>query len=423
MKKFLMLMLLCPLAAAAAESVPQDSAVLLPRLTLSDAEQLWQHKSREIQLARDQVAGAAADTLGAAQRPNPQLSLNTGAIDTGHNAAPLVKRTTRDSDIVVRIDQTFERGDKRELRMRTAGLRLDAAKHDMADVSRQGRIALYQAYYDLVLAQEKLHVAEENAALYGDTVAAARLRLNAGDIPSSDLSRIRVDALRADNDVRQARNDLSQAQVALAYQIGAERDAASIVAVDSWPAANTPMSAEPDIENRPDVRAAQMRVQAAESARDLAQSLKIRDVTFGVQVEHNGSNAPSHSVGFGVSIPLMTGYEYQGEIAHAEADLQSARDTLEQTRAQALAEISKARNDLESALDQMRRYDEDLLSESDKALKAAEFAYQHGALGVMDLLDARRTHKSTLMDAATARADYAKALAAWRYANGEGETQ
>lgn len=419
MGKLLPILLLIVLTSLSSIASLADTAAL-SRLTLSDAEQMWYRQNREIKLARDQVAGADADTLTAAQRPNPQLSVNAGSIDIGHNGGPVVRRVTDDSDIVVRIDQTLERGNKRELRMRTADLRLDAAKHETANITRQGRISLLQAYYDLQLAQEQLRIAQDNARLFDDTLAAASLRLSAGDIPPSDLSRIRVDALRAGNEVRQAQNALGQAQVALAYQIGAERDAAAIAAVDPWPEAVAP-SIDPDIESRPDVRAAQMRVQAAEAARDLAQSLKTRDVTLGFQVEHNGGNTPSHSVGVGMSVPLLTGYEYQGEIAHAEADLQSARDALEQIRSQAIAEISKTRSDLETALDQVRRYDDTLLAEADKSLQAAEFAYKHGALGVMDLLDARRTNKSARMDAAVARANYAKALAAWRYAGGEGE--
>ncbi len=422
MKKFLTILFLWPLAALAAEATPPANAAL-PSLTLSGAEQLWQAKNREIQLVRDQIAGFDADRLGAAQRPNPQLSLNAGAIDTGRNGPSLGRRAISGADVVVRIDQTFERGDKRALRMRTADLRLDAARHDMADVARQGRISLHQAYYGLALAQEELRISTENARLFAQTVEAARLRLSAGDIPASDLSRIQVDALRAQNDVTQAQDGVRQAQVALAYQIGAERDAAAIVAMDAWPAVRVPPTDDADIERRPDVRAAQARIQAAESARDLALSLKTRDVTMGFQVEHNGSNTPSHSIGFGVSIPLMTGYEYQGEIGRAEAELQAARDTLDQARAQAVAEIGKARSALEAAAGKVRRYDESLLAEADKALAAAEFAYRHGALGVMDLLDARRTHKATLMDAASARADYAKALAAWRFATGEGEPQ
>jgi cobalt-zinc-cadmium efflux system outer membrane protein len=416
MKPFLILLALS-ITANTVLAAPPDAAQL-PHLTLQQAEQLWTQHNRELQLARDQVEAAAADKLGAAQRPNPQLSLNTTGIGTGRD-----HRYLGGSDTVLRLDQTFERGGKRQLRMRGADLRHAAAKQDMQDALRQGRIALQQAYFDLVLAQEKHRIAEDNAHLFGQTVEASQLRLKAGDIAPSELSRIQVDALRAENDVRQAVNDEQQAQAALAYLIGAEADARAIHAEDAWPGSTVPATTAGDIDNRPDVRSAVLRVQAAESARDLAQSLKTRDVTIGVQVEHNGMDQQSNTVGFGVSVPLMTGYEYQGEIGRAEADLMTARDDLERIRAQALTDINKARADLEAAAERVQRFDGSLLAEAQRSLDAAEFAYGHGALSVMDLLDARRTFKATQVDAVTARADYAKALAAWRYAIGEGEPQ
>ena len=50
----------------------------------------------------------------------------------------------------------------------------------------------------------------------------------------------------------------------------------------------------------------------------------------------------------------------------------------------------------------------------EKVAKAAEFAYTKGAMGLMDLLDARRTLRQVQIEAATACAEYAKALSAWR---------
>ncbi|MDQ2987915.1 MAG: TolC family protein, partial [Pseudomonadota bacterium] len=53
-----------------------------------------------------------------------------------------------------------------------------------------------------------------------------------------------------------------------------------------------------------------------------------------------------------------------------------------------------------------------LLPASARSADAAEYAFRNGAAGVMDVLDARRTRRATLLEAAAARADYAKALAA-----------
>ena len=68
MRHLLAAILLLP-AALLAQTTPQ-------RLTLAEAEALWQEHNRELQLARTAVSGAEADVLSAGQRPNPQVSLN-----------------------------------------------------------------------------------------------------------------------------------------------------------------------------------------------------------------------------------------------------------------------------------------------------------------------------------------------------------
>lgn len=374
------------------------------------AEQLWQNKNRELQIIQRQTQATASDKITAAQAPNPTLSFNTTAIETGESA--FIKQ----ADSVVRVDQLFERGNKRALRMRAANLRADAAASDYTDAKRQGLIDLNTRYYDLVLAQQQLFIVDENAQLFARSVDAARLRLKAGDIAAAEFARLQIDALRAQNDVESAKNNLRKAQVALAYKIAAENAVTEIYASDRWPELNSLAAHEPTaalIAKRADVAAADKRAQAAEIAFASAQALRERDITVGVQVEHNGQNRPLNSVGVGFSVPLMTGYAYSGEIEHARIDLDIAQRNAEQTRAQASVEISNAYADLSAALAQVQRFDQSLLQAAQRAIDTTEFGYKHGAISLMDLLDARRTYKATQIDAAMAHAIYAKALSTW----------
>lgn len=394
-----------------------SGAVLAESLSLDQAEALWLTHNREIRIARTAVDTAEADAVSAAQRPNPQLSV---AVSTLSPQLGIGSGGPRDKmmDTVIGVSQLIERGDKREHRMHGAQFRLAAANQDRDDVLRSQRLALRIAYYDLVLAQEKNRIAEESATLYHQSVQAAQLRLTAGDIAGAELSRIRVEALRADNDARRAAGDLARARLDLAYLIGKETTADSFHASEPWPSLSNAIRGNSNIENRPDVLAAASRVRAAEMARELARSMKTRDVSVGVQYDHNptGTTYAPNSYGVAVSIPLFVNYAYEGEIRRAEADLLAAQQQLDQVRARALAEVARARNELETASQRAKRYDDELLAEAERVAASAEFAYRRGAMSLMDLLDARRTLKATRIDAANARADHAKALAAWRLA-------
>lgn len=411
---------ICTLLAATVFSLawPALAQPALSGLSLADAEALWAANSREVKMARVAVEGAEADAISAGQQPNPDFSVQVGSLSRTPGVGTGGLRDKM-MDTQVGLSQLIERGDKREHRMRGAQSRLDAIRQDLADALRGQRLALRQAYYDLKLAQEKSCILEESAALYRKSAEAAKLRLRAGDIAAAEASRTQVEALRAENEARQAANDLARAQLSLAYLIGQVAGAGAIRAVDDWPAVADRLAASGiDIDRRPDVQAALKRVQAAEAARDLARALKTRDVTVGLNFDHNptGTTYAPNSYGIGVSVPLFVNYAYEGEIRRAEADLQMAREQFEQARALAQGDAARARGDLEAAAQRSRRYEQDLLAEAERAARAAEFAYRNGALGLMDLLDARRTYKATQIDAATARADYAKSMAAWRAA-------
>ena len=120
-----------------------------------------------------------------------------------------------------------------------------------------------------------------------------------------------------------------------------------------------------------------------------------------------------NSYGVFMSIPLFARYHYEGEIQRSEVDYNAALEALDKVRAQARAELSRTLSDLQAAAERLRRYDESLSVEAKRAADAVEFAYKNGAIGVMDLLDARRTLRTIQIDSVTARNDYSKALAAW----------
>jgi len=413
------LLLLCGLLAQAHAQTPD-----LAQLSLAAADALLVQKNRELQAARRAVEAAEATTLTAGARPNPNLSLGVGSVNpqVGVGGGGLRDKIV---DSSIRIDQFVERGDKRELRVSTAKKLEAASGEDLADMLRQQRLALRGSYYDLLLAQDKVAISADTAELYQRSMQAAELRLKAGDIASSDVARIRVDALRAQNDAGAAEADRRRAQLALAYLIGTERQADVLKAADAWPVPQALANADIDalIERRPDVLAARARIEAAEAARDLAKSLRTRDLTLGAQFDHypvNPMYAATSGAGTGntwgvfVSAPLFTRYYFDGEIAQAESAYNSAIDNLERARAVARAEIAKARSDVTAAAERLARYRDGMLAEAKKAADSAEFAYKNGAIGVMDLLDARRTLRSIQLDAATAQADHAKALAAWQ---------
>ena len=405
------------LLAAAAGLIPASGQA--HDLGLAEAERLLAERNRELIAARRALESAGAQRVIAAARPNPTLSLNSSSISSnpGIGAGPLNQKRI---DTVLRIDQPFERGNKRGLRMDAAEGLERAARGDSLDVLRQQLAQLRGAYYDLKQAEEKVAILAETAELFARTLAAAQARLKAGDLAAADVAKVQVDHERAQNDARGAQADRARAAIALGYLIGEDRVAQELRAADPWPARIRPDAASIEraiaeaVETRPDIAAARARVAAADKLRELARSQQTRDITLGAQYERYPGAIPSDSVGIGISLPLFTGYDFSGDIRLAEVDRYAALDALERARAVAGNEIRRAASDVTAAAERLERYDSTLLEAAQRTAQAVEFAFQRGATSVLEVLDARRTLRAVRLEALAAKSDFAKALAAWR---------
>jgi cobalt-zinc-cadmium efflux system outer membrane protein len=420
---------LCVSTSALGQDQARVATIGIEQLTLERAWKLMLEHNRDLRAAQRAVEASQAAILTASARPNPNLTLQTSNINPQVGIGPGGLRD-KAFDTQFRVDSLIERGSKRDLRMATAADLERASREDLVDSIRAQRISIAGAYYDLRLAQERLAITRETAALYQSTLAASRQRLKAGDIATTDVTRITIDALRAKTDVDAAELDRRRTQLALATLLGIDAEAPRVVAVDDWPTGSgttSPDELSAIVTRRPDVLAAQARFEAADSARQLARSLRVRDVTFAVTYDHwptNGNNfqGTGNSYGVSVSVPLFLGNSYDGEIARAEVDWYSARDALDKATALAMDDLARSRLELDAARERSARFDQEFMDAGRSVAEAQEFAYRKGAIGVLDLLDARRTLRTIQLDAAGARADYAKALATFTEARNTSPT-
>jgi cobalt-zinc-cadmium efflux system outer membrane protein len=86
------------------------------------------------------------------------------------------------------------------------------------------------------------------------------------------------------------------------------------------------------------------------------------------------------------------------------------------------ADVERATARLAAARDRARRLETVALPEARRAAEGVAFAYARGAIGLTDLLDARRQQAAVRAEDVLARAEYAKALADARAALATEET-
>ena len=373
-----------------------------PPLDLATAETLLLEANPAILQARSAVAGARAGMDIAGARPNPTLSAAVTSINPARNSAG--GYWDRPMDSVLRLDQTFERGDKRELRLRAADRNLAATDADLDNTIRLARMALANAWLNLRAAQEIRQIAAESARLAGRAAEAAELRGKAGDLAGVDVARFAADAARVANDAVQADLDHARARLDLALLLGNRVVPDSLQAAADWPDAALPAN---EGKERPDLLAARQRLALADAQRDLARAQRTRDVSVGVQYEHFPPDA-RNTYGISVSIPLFLGNDYRGDIARSEAEFTAAEQQLAATQAAVDGERARLRSEYAARAARLQRIRDVVLPAAERAGRGADIAIQKGGMGLTDYLDTQRNLRAARIEAIQARADLSR---------------
>lgn len=109
----------------------------------------------------------------------------------------------------------------------------------------------------------------------------------------------------------------------------------------------------------------------------------------------------------------MGSYNFQGEIAKAQSQLNQVEDALEKTRRNAAADFQRLQLEQRGAAARALSYEATILPRARQVAEMAELAYSKGAMSLTELIDARRTLRSILIEALSARTEHAKATQAW----------
>lgn len=401
--------------AAATAPLPATSS-----LSLAQALQAARN-NLDISLARRALAAAQADVTAADHAPAPVLSAKASQMDLQNGIGGGNILTQKRIDKSVGLDWTWERGDKRVLRTRAAQRNAAAAQSDVEDALVLQQLAASAAFFDLLSAQERIEQVSVLERSAQQIAATAARRVKAGDLAAQDAARTDIEAQRASTDLRTAQLDRQRAALTLAQLTGFTGPGV-LQALPDWPTRQAmdalPGNAAlyPAIEARADVIAARQRVEAAQAALDVASAQKKADITVGSSLDHYPGTS-TRLLELRLQMPLyglFGGYNFQGEIARALAQLDAAQDLLEKTRREASADLQRLQQERESAAARALSYENTILPRARQVAEMAELAYNKGALSLTDLIDARRTLRSILLEELAARTDYAKAAQAWQ---------
>jgi len=362
------------------------------------------------------ITANEANLTASGQTQNPNLTIGLGGLNPklGIGAGAYFDKTM---DTSVRYEQLIERGNKRDLRVKSAQGQVAASKQDVLDIERQQSIVLLRTMVDLAALNERVSLLSQVVSLYEETLHANNIRAEKGDLPPIDAQRQKIDANHAGIELRQAKADAKAAQLTLATLLAWESKAEALT-VDAAILDIAPLDTNNfAIANRADIKAAQLRVEAAKSQLDLAQALRKYDITAGVQYDHwptsaSNTTGTGDTISFTVGIPLAINHRYEGEIALANSNYDAAQEALAHIEANANVEWQRMNADVSNAEASLQILQNEQLPRAEDVARTVELGYKKGALDLLDLLDARRMLRQTRLDTLVARANLARAVLA-----------
>jgi len=410
-KLFVRTILLLALLAPAGFSQPRPA-----QLTVAQAiDEAIQHNP-ELAAARLALPVSEAARITAGLRPNPVVSYSSDHLDwlgTGYND----QNNAGPPEIALRVDFPFERGGKRQARLDTAAFERRIAEAQVNDAIRKLKQDVTLACIDLLEAQARLALADENLQSLDRIVQLNDARVKAGSIPQVELTRSRVAMLQFRTTKRAAELGVTTAQTRLRILLGrpATGDAISITGnlKPNVPdtAANLEALRRAAIETRPDL--ASLHLTQARSQADLRLQVAQGKVDYTVGMEYRrqqGVNGRGNSLGFFASAPLPIFSRNQGEIARARAEQIQIVKRIEALEHEITGEVTAAYEEYETARTQLAEIERDLLAPSTEARDTTAYVYQAGASSLMEVLDAQRAFNETMSAYTGAQADYRRAV-------------
>jgi len=391
-------------------AVKRDTASMPPGVTLDKplsteeavAVALWNNRSLEATLA--ELGLARADLVEAGLLRNPNLSL---LFPVGPKPFELL------------LGAPFDALWQRPRRVAAARLNLESVAEGLVrhglDLARDVKIA----HAELAAGGEQSRLAAEAAELLQKIAELTERRVRAGDAGALELTLARLEARtaqeRAARQVRQA--DLARRQ--LRFLLGLRGEPASLaVAAGSIPSAPPPERQDlvgTALASRPDLRAAELSVQAAARRAGWERS---RLLALAPALSSKGVGASGIRTGPGLSLDLPLFDRHQGPISRAEAEVERAALHYLAARDQVEMEVASARIQWTRAFESLERIRTEILPAARGAAQLANKAYEVGQESYLYTLEALRRLQEPRWQESGAAAEVRRAAARLEHAVG-----
>lgn len=354
-----------------------ENAVLL---TLEAARKMALGANPELAAAQRELEAIAATVVQAQARPNPELET---LVEDTRSAT----RTT-----TLQLNQPLELGGKRAARIDAAERGRDAARAELNAKRAEIRATVTAAFFDTLVAQERLRLARAGVELAQRATDATRRRVLAGKISPIEGTKARVAESGVRVELKLAESELATARKRLASTWG--ESAPRFERVEGDLEMLPPLPSRAGLERRmdasPNLRRARIEVARRLALAEIERSRRIPDLTVSLGAKRNNELGLDQAV-FGVSIPIPLFDRNQGNLLEALHRADKARDELSATELRLSNELTQAFERLSVARSELESLKRDILPGAQSAYDAVFKGFELGKFSFLEVLDMQRT--------------------------------
>ena len=356
---------------------------------------LWNNPDFQVQLA--DLGFARADLLEAGLLQNPVLSL----------LFPLGPKQL-EATLKWPIEVLWERP-RREAAARFAADRV-AAGLEQAGLTLVSDVKI--AYVDYALSQDRLRLADQSVSELEQVSRLMASRFQAGDISLLEARTATIDAARARQDAVRARLDVVLRANELRTRMGLALDAREFDVVVT-PARLEPCGAmaallEEALASRPDVRAAELGIEAAAARLGWEHS---RVVAITAALDANGEGEEGFEIGPGIDVGLPFFNRNQAGALRAETEIRRSAGVYAATRQRVASELRDATTQFQQASVVLSGWRDTVLVPLEEQVQVANRAFTDGDVAYLFVLELQRRLTEARLRTREAEADLARALA------------
>jgi len=380
-------------------------------ITLDQAIDLAIAHNHSLKASQTLILQSQAQEITANLRPNPSLSADSQFNPFFHPGDFTLDNLNENQQFDIGIGYLFERGGKRQHRLQAARDATAVTRAQVADAERSLIFQVASQFVAVLLAESTLQFANEDLKSFQQTADIGEAQFKAGFIGEGDYLKIKLQLLQFQTDVSSARLDKMQALVSLRGLLGNNAVPADFDVMGDL--AYQPVKGGVEdfqlraMQERPDFKAAQLGITAAQSQISLAKANGKVDVSATYDFSHvAGSTTGSIFAGF--DLPIFN--RNQGEIARTKYALTQAQEQEQAASDTVISDVANAYAAVKSNDEVVQLYTSGYLKQAQDSRDISEYAYKRGAASLLDFLDAERSYRSAQLAYRQALANYMTAV-------------